>query len=283
MHIPERATLVTLAAMACIVWCDAARAQNPAPAKNDVQTHVSAAQSQTAASEAAAAKQSSTAGSPEGQPKVLDSVIAVVNGDVLLESDVQQEQRLESLQMLPASENTTVNAAKHLITRTLILQQMKDQQAAPDITDAQVEKVIGEIRKDLPGCAAAHCETAAGWAAFLNSRGLSVEEVEDSWRQRLGILDYLNLRFRSGIRIPSADVQKYYQATMVPEFQKKHQTPPPLKSLAPRIQEVLLQQQVSKQIDDWEDTLRQEGSVQILVPAYGESTDGTGDDMGSGA
>ncbi len=278
MH-TSRYSLLLLAMLAgpCAV------AQNPAPVTNDVGTHVSAPEAKTATSEAAAAKASANAGAPEGQTKVLDSVIAIVNGDVLLESDVQQEQRLESLQMLPANENTTVTAAQHLITRTLILQQMKAQQEASYVTDAQVEKVVGEIRKDLPGCAAAHCETMAGWTAFLASRGLAPDEVNDSWRQRLEILDYLNLRFRSGIRIPAADIQKYYQSNMVPEFEKKHQKPPPVKALADRIREVLLQQQVAKQIDDWEATLRQEGSVQILVPAYGQSVDNADDDTGSGA
>ena len=260
-----------------------ALAQNAAPVQNDVGAHVSSSEAKTAASEAAAAKAASTAAAPEGVAKVLDSVIAIVNGDVLLESDVEQEQRLESLQMLAAKDNTSATAAQHLITRTLILQQMKAQQAAPDITDAQVEKTIDEIRKDVPGCAAAHCDTAAGWATFLKARGLSPDEVADSWKERLVILEYLNLRFRSGIRIPTADSQKYYQTTLVPEFDKKHQKPPTFKTLEPRINEVLLQQQVSKQIDDWEATLREEGSVQILVPAYGQSNDNTDDDFGSGA
>ncbi len=272
-----------LALAAAVLAGSCAMAQNPAPVKNDTGTHVSASDAKTATSQAAAAKAAAIAGAPEGQPKVLDSVIAIVNGDVLLESDVQQEQRLESLQMLPANENTSVTAAQHLVTRTLMLQQMKAQQEAPDVTDAQVEKVVAEIRKDLPGCAAAHCETTSGWTVFLAARGLAPDEVNDSWRQRLEILDYLNLRFRSGIRIPAADIEKYYQTNMVPEFEKKHQKPPPVKALTERIREVLLQQQVSKQIDDWEATLRQEGSVQILVPAYGQSVDNTDDDTGSGA
>ncbi|HEY0784863.1 MAG TPA: peptidylprolyl isomerase [Acidobacteriaceae bacterium] len=261
-----------------------ALAQNAAPVQNDVPAHVAPSQAQTATSQAADARQTAAAGAPEGQAKVLDSVVAIVNGEVLLESDVQQEQRLESLQMLPAGENTAVRAAQHLVTRTLIVQQMKAQQeTSPEITDADVSKVIAEMRKDLPGCAAAHCESDAGWARFLAERSLSPDEVRERWRQRLVILDYLNLRFRSGIRIPPADVQKYYEANLLPEFHKKHQTPPPVKSLAPRIQEILLQQQVTKQIDDWETTLRQQGSVQILVPAYGESTNNQDDDMGSGA
>ena len=57
----------------------------------------------------------------------------------------------------------------------------------------------------------------------------------------------------------------------MPQFQAKHEKPPALKTLRPRIEEILLQEQVTKQIDTWEATLREEGSVQILVPSYGQS------------
>ncbi len=274
-----------LMSLSPLLFASALLAQNAAPVTNDVPAHVPAADAKTASKQAVEARQNANSNTaPEGQAKVLDSVVAIVNGDVLLESDVEEEQRLESLQLLPEGENTIVRAAQHLITRTLILQQMAAQQEAPpNITDAQVAKTVDDLRKDVPGCAAAHCESAAGWDAFLKARGLTADEVNQRWRQRLVILDYLNVRFRSGIRIPPADIEKYYTANMLPEFEKKHQKPPALKTLAPRIQEVLLQEQVSKQIDDWETTLRQEGSVQILVPAYGQSTNSDSDDTGSGA
>ena len=261
----------------------AAVAQNPAPVKNDTGTHVSNQEAKTATAQAAAAKASSTTVAPEGEAKVLDSVVAIVNGDVLLESDVQEEQRLESLQMPSSEKSASVTAAQHLVTRTLILQQMKAQQETPEVSAAQIQKAVGEVRKEMPGCAAAHCETEAGWVNFLKQRGLTPEEVNDDWRQRLIILGYLDLRFQAGIRIPTADMQKYYETSLVPEFQKKHQAPPPFKTLEPRIKEVLMQQQVSKQIDEWEATLRQQGTVQILVPAYGQSTNNDDDDTGGGA
>jgi hypothetical protein len=263
-------------------------AQNAAPVQNNVPAHVSSSTAQSASDQAVKAKTAQDASrngapAPEQQGMILDSVVAIVNGDVLLLSDVEEEQRLESLQLLPAGENTDVRAAQHLITRTLITQQMKAQQAAPaDITADQVAATVDQMRKSLPGCAAAHCETDAGWARFLSARGLTPEEVNDRWRERLVILAYLNLRFQSGIRIPRADIQNYYETNLVPEFKKKNQTPPPLKTLSSRIQDILLQQQVSKQIDDWEQTLRQQGSVQILVPAYGPSTGGD-DDSSTGS
>jgi hypothetical protein len=51
-----------------------------------------------------------------------------------------------------------------------------------------------------------------------------------------------------------------------------------VETLTPRIQEVLLQQRVNGQLRDWLNTLRQEGSVQILDPAYGQSSGGSNDE-----
>jgi peptidyl-prolyl cis-trans isomerase SurA len=264
-------------------------AQNVAPPQQDTTTHVSSQQSTTASQQAraaASAQDSPATPAPQDKPVVLDSVVAVLNGDVLLESDVEAERRLESLQMLPSDENTDVRAAQHLITRTLILQQMKEQdQSSDSISDSDVDNLIAELRKQLPGCASAHCDTEAGWAGFLAQRGLTPQEVATRWRERLLILNYINLRFRQGIRVPHATVQTYYETNLVPQFKSRHQVPPPLKSLQSRIEEILVQQEVTKQMNDWETTLRQEGSVQILVPAYEQSNTNAleDDDLPGGA
>ena len=260
-----------------------AAAQNPAPVAADAQTHVAPEQKARAAAQAQQAKAAQSGSpAPQGTPTVLDSVVAIINGDVVLQSDVEQERRFESLELVPPGENTDVRAAEHLFTRTLILQQMKaENQATPNVTDAALAKSLAELKEQLPGCAG-HCNTAAGWAAYLAERGLDPREVADRWRERLVILNYLNMRFRSGLRAPESDVETYYDKTLVPQFENRHQKPPTLKALRPRIEEILLQQEVSKQIDDWEATLRQQGSVRILVPAYGQSSNENGQPEASG-
>ncbi len=251
----------------------------PPPAK-----HVDPAQGADAQSKAAQAAQTSKQGTaPADQAKVLDSVVAIINGDVLLQSDVEDEQRFELLQLLPESQNTAAAAAQRLISRTLILQEMKAQnQSTSNVTDAAVEKSLNELRSQLPGCAHSRCATPAGWASFLASHGITPDEVEDRWRQRLAILNYLDLRFRNGIRIPKPEIADYYQKNIVAEFDKKHIQPPTLNSVTPQIQEILLQKQVNGQIGDWIKTLRQQGSVKILVPEYGVSPTSDDDDSGGG-
>ena len=254
------------------------------PLQQTPRTHVSSAQQAEAAEEArkAAATEKSRR-APEGKPVVLDSVVAIVNGDVLLQSDVEEERRFESLQLLPANENTDQYAAEHLITRTLILQQMQEQDIHPPaVPDAVLDTSLAELKRQLPGCAA-RCQTAAGWTGYLAERGMTPAAVRARWQQRLVITEFLNQRFRAGRRASEQDVQAYYDKNLVPQFQAKHEKAPPLKSLQSRIEELLLQEQVTKQIDDWEATLRQEGSVQILVPGYGESNTSEASDTPGGA
>ena len=98
------------------------------------------------------------------KPVVLDSVIAVINGDVLLRSDLQNEMEMAALQplSLPAGRNFQRRAAQRLINRTLILQQMKLQGVMKDVSDEDVQKDLDQLRKQLPACHQYQCETDAG-------------------------------------------------------------------------------------------------------------------------
>ena len=206
---------------------------------------------------------------------VLDRVIAIINGDVLLQSDVDQELRFGVLEpfQVPAGQDTPRRATRRLINRTLILQQMKEQQQLGiTITDAQVQQGIKEMRENLPQCRKYHCTTDEGWKAFLAANDLTEEQVEDRWRQRLAILRFIDIRFRTGIRISQQEIHDYYVKSIVPVYQKENEKPPAQETIAPHIQELLLQEHVNELLQDWLKSLRDEGSVQILDPAYGRSS-----------
>jgi peptidyl-prolyl cis-trans isomerase SurA len=80
------------------------------------------------------------------------------------------------------------------------------------------------------------------------------------------VLRFIEQRFRMGIRIPPADIKNYYDKTLLPEYERQHQTPPKMETITDRIQEVLLQQQVSNLLGDWLKSLRAQGSVIVLKP-----------------
>lgn len=217
-------------------------------------------------------------------PIVLDRVIAIINGDVLLESDVREEMRIAVLQPInvPPGQNTELNAAQRLIRRTLILQQMRAQQTVDySVSDDEVKKSLTELRTQLSACRQFGCSTEEGWRSFLKANDLTEEEAEQRWRQRLEILKFINIRFGAGIRISRQDIRQYYQQTVVPNFDKMKEKPPTLESVTPRIQEILLQQHVNSLLRDWLQSLRDQGTVQILDPRYGQNT--SDEDSGGGA
>ncbi len=225
-----------------------------------------------------------TAGAGEtspSQPIVLDHVIAIINGDVLLDSDVQEEMHFSVLQpfSVPQGQNTRQRATERIINRTLILQQMREAQQLTPVTDEEVAKNLDDLRKQIPACGRYHCATQAGWDAFLKDNGMTQAEVDQRWRQRLEILNFISVRFRAGMRIPKADIEDYYQKTLVPVFAKENQKPPSVESLTPRIEEILLQEHVNVLLRDWLKSLRSQGTVQILDAAYGQNT---GDDDNGG-
>ena len=217
----------------------------------------------------------SATSTPSQQPVVLDRVIAVINGDVILESDIKEELRfaqLEPFSVSPGSD-TLMRASRRLANRTLILQQIKQQSGLGlNISDEDVQKALMDLRTHLPQCHQYHCNTEEGWNAFLAAHDLTEQEVFDHWKQRLTILKFIDLRFRSGIRIPNDEIEAYYKKSVVPVYEKQNQKPPALSEISQRIQEILLQQHVNGLLQDWLKSLRDEGSVQILDPAYGQSS-----------
>ena len=231
----------------------------------------------------ASAQQPAPASIPPGAV-VLDHVVAVINGSVILESDVQEEMNYAVLQpfSINSARNTPQRALQRLIDRALILQQMKtggDTIAPP--TPEELQEQIHQLRGLIPQCMEYHCETEAGWQAFLSSRGLTEKEVEQHWAQRMLILSFIQSRFGSGVRITPAEIKNYYDQTLVPRLNGVK--PPPLANVSSRIEEILLQQRVSSLLLEWLQSLKSEGSVSILDPAYGKvGTTGSGDDSDSG-
>jgi hypothetical protein len=209
------------------------------------------------------------AGRQAGAPVVIDSAIAVVNNQVILASDLEREMRLSVLEPPGASGEVRDrrSSLEQMISRELIQQQIRKgdvQASAP--SDALLEARLSEMRKELPVCVQFHCATDQGWVSFLVTNGLTMDEVKGYLRLRLEILAFIENRFRQGIRIPRADVEDYYRKVLLPKYPAT-QAPPPLETVAPRIEEILLQQQVNTMFDAWLENLRKQGDIEILDPA----------------
>jgi peptidyl-prolyl cis-trans isomerase SurA len=233
---------------------------------------------------AAGGQESTPAPVPPGAV-VLDHVVAVINGSVILQSDVNEERSYAVLQPLSIDSvrNTPQRALQRLIDRDLILQQMATAAPVTPPTPEEVQQRINELRSLIPECAQYQCRTDAGWQAFLKAKGLTEKDVETHWAQRVLILSFIQSRFGSGVRISADEIADYYNKTLVPQFHERKLPPPALASVSTRIEEILLQRRVSSLLLEWLQSLKSEGSVSILDPAYGQvGTTGAGDEEAGG-
>lgn len=204
---------------------------------------------------------------PKVGGQTIDQLVALVNGELVLDSDVDEERRFENFQpyLAPNGGYSRDRAIERLINRDLILQQ-SELQPGDAITDADVQKQIDELRKEIPACRQFHCETTQGWDRFLAEHGFTQASLNLRWRQRMQVLAFIEQRFRLGAKITPADIRTYYEKTMLPEYRKQNAPAPSLDVLSPRIQELLLQQQVSALLGDWLRSLRAQGGIVVLHP-----------------
>jgi peptidyl-prolyl cis-trans isomerase SurA len=212
--------------------------------------------------------------------QVLDRVEAVVGNQAILSSDIENELRLSVLDPERGQRRplTARRALQLLISRALIQQQIQQsymQVVVPSDDDVQAR--IKELREQLPLCVQKNCASDAGWAAFLKENNLTEAEIVNYQRIRIEFLNFIEYRFRQGIQIQHDQIEKYYRETLLPQYPKNEKAPP-LDTVAPRIEEILLQQQVNELFSTWLRDLRKQGDVEILDPALeSAATDKEGD------
>jgi len=258
---------VVAAALGLYTWSASATAQ----AANSSGSTPPALVSQPQVSPPANAPTPPPPATPSMMPKVagteLDRVVAIVNDDLILDSDVNEELRLQAFDPYHTSSEklSHARAIERLINRDLILQQLK-LQPEEAVSDAEVNKQIDELRKDIPACSRYHCETKAGWDRFLTDNGFTEASFFARWKERMNVLSFIEDRFQLGVNITPQEIQIYYDKTLVPEYERQHAPAPKLSAISSQIREVLLQQQITNLLGDWLKSLRAQGSVVVLHP-----------------
>ena len=101
----------------------------------------------------------------------------------------------------------------------------------------------------------------------LAAQGLTPARADAYLLSRDRILRFIEQRFRQGIRISAAEVEAYYRGTLAPQIPAGQQTPP-LETVAPRIEAILLEQQVNVLFDEWLKSLRKQGEIEVVDPAF---------------
>jgi peptidyl-prolyl cis-trans isomerase SurA len=195
---------------------------------------------------------------------VADRMAAVVNKHVILESELDQEVRVEMLlQGQPVTARPTVAdrqpALDHLIDQALLEQQIVHPEMLSP-TPEEMAAQLKQVREQIPGAS-----SDEGWKKLLAAYGLSQQDVEDHLGTEFRILRLVDLRFRGLVHIDKSTIAGYYQNKLVPELQRKGLPAPPLASVSDKIEKILIEQNMSAMLTEWLQTLRAQAHIEKMI------------------
>jgi hypothetical protein len=197
--------------------------------------------------------------------ETLDRIVATVDRHPITRSDVEQEARFTRLTEGKQSAVTIqdeIAALDRLVDRNLIADQVAVFGVVP-VSKEDINARILEIRKQLPGA-----ESDTGWHRLLAEYGLTEEDIASRVVQEIQTLRFIDLRFRSEVRVGPRAVQTYYDTKFVPEMKKKSLAPPPpLDKVQDQIEAILREERVNALISDWLKTLRTQSRIQTFDPS----------------
>lgn len=194
---------------------------------------------------------------------VIDRIVATVNGKPILQSDWDLAVRCEAFLDHRPLQGLTPEQQKATLDRLIdqeLLRQQNQEIDLPEITPAQVQQQIKEIRSQYPDGG-----SEAGWQAALRHYGLTEDDLNDRVHMQLQILAFVERRLRPNVHIDSATIEAYYRDKLLPELRRQGAVPAPLVQVSPQIEELLSQQRVDTMLSAWLQDLRRQSEIHIAA------------------
>lgn len=191
----------------------------------------------------------------------LDRIVATVNHQPILASDVDDEAHFEALQQGKAPfalDGERRGVLGRVIQRELICQQMP---ATFEPTKAAVDVQVNELRAQFPAV-----RSDSQWTELLASYNFSEQGIRDFVTLQLKVVHFLDLRLRPTVRVDREEVGDYYSNKLVPQLKAAGAVIDPLDKVRSQIEEVLLQQKMSEVFNAWIANLKSQGNIQFLDP-----------------
>ncbi len=196
-------------------------------------------------------------GVPQAPPqgRVVDRIVARIEGDIILQSQMRE---LGAFQKLIDGH---AESDDKLLTE-LVEQWMVQTEGATMHFPAPAKSEVDRELARLTGQFA----TPQAYSAKLRELGLSADQVRELLARQIYIARYIDYKFRPTVQIEPADIEAYYQKELLPELAKKNQPAPHLADVEEQIREVLTQRKISELTAKWLDDTKSRLKIEMAPP-----------------
>ena len=194
--------------------------------------------------------------------EVLDRIAATVNAHAILESDVDDEIKYESL--MNAAERKQPPADRKAILDRLIDRELLNEQAASveytNTTPDELDKQLDQVKSDYVN------SFKMSWSDALAKFGFTENEIRDRIAQELNQLKLVDARLRPSVQVDQAAIEVYYNGEFLPELRRSNAAPVSLQEATPKIRELLVQQSINAGLSVWLETLHSQAQIRFFPP-----------------
>jgi peptidyl-prolyl cis-trans isomerase SurA len=195
---------------------------------------------------------------PSGKTVLQDRVLAVVDEDPILASDVERAIRLGLEQPRPGE---TDKDFRRRVLDALIDQRLQfhevDRFNFEQVPVDEIQKRVDEIRLRFPD--------PGSFEKALKEVGLDLKGLRQLVARQLLVVTYVDERLGSRVFVGPDDISRYYRDVLTPEMRKRGQPPPPLDDVREEVRETLKQQKMTQEMASWTRELREKADTVVYA------------------
>ncbi|MGH9680991.1 MAG: hypothetical protein ACRD4Y_13670 [Candidatus Acidiferrales bacterium] len=192
---------------------------------------------------------------PAAQSRVVDRIVARIEDDIILESQVRE---LAAFQKLVEGQAESDDQLLSELIEQWMVQTEASASHFPEPAKSEVDRELARLAERFA--------SPEAYSARLRDLGLSAGQVRDMIDRQIYVERYLDYKFRPSVQIDPPAIDAYYKSDLIPELQKKKQAVPPEDDVREQIRELLVQKQISELTAKWLDETRSRLKIE-RVPA----------------
>lgn len=191
-------------------------------------------------------------------PRLVDRILATVDGDPILHSDLE---RLIGLGVItPAAGESDAalrrRALDRLIENRLRLHEL-DRFGYDQASLEEIDRRYQRIRDRFAG--------EAEFRAELERLGLDDVNLRLLIARQISILAYVEERLGPRVFVGVEDIRRYFDEELRPQMAAKGETPPPIETVREQIRAVLRERRLNEEIDRWTSELRSKADIEDFL------------------
>ncbi len=185
---------------------------------------------------------------------VVDRIVARVEEEIILQSDVE---RLARYQVLVDGKAEGDAAILDRLIDQWIVRKEAEASRFPAASDSDVERGMLRLTRSFA--------KPEDFVAQRERAGLSEADVKQIVTVQAYLSNYLDSRFRPTVQVDEKAIKDFYEQAVIPRAKARGQEAPSFETARDVIQEALIQQGINEQADKWLKESRDRLSITKLL------------------